>query len=82
MHTHILIPPRVSICMRVERKGRCCRRGGVADRETGRAVSTAGTRERERGRGGGSESVGVARGGMGEAGVGRARLHLINLNPN
>lgn len=39
-------------------------------------------RERERGRGGGSESVGVARGGMGEAGVGRARLHLINLNPN
>lgn len=70
--------------MRVERKGRCCRRGGVADRETGRAVSTAGTRERERerGRGGGSESVGVARGGMGEAGVGRARLHLINLNPN
>lgn len=80
MHTHILIPPRVSICMRVERKGRCCRRGGVADRETGRAVSRE--RERERSVGGGSESVGVARGGMGEAGVGRARLHLINLNPN
>lgn len=54
--------------------------GGVADRETGRAVST-GTTETVA-VGGGSESVGVARGGMGEAGVGRARLHLINLNPN
>lgn len=81
--------------MRVECKGRCCRRwwwfgesrakgmgarGGVADRETGRAVST-GTTETVA-VGGGSESVGVTRGGMGEAGVGRARLHLINLNPN
>lgn len=54
--------------------------GGVADRETTRPLQRGATKTM--GSDGGVESVGVARGGMGEAGVGRARLHLINLNPN